>query len=211
MIFEAIYIRKIGLFSVAMALGLMAVIGIGWWQVDGPGADRSIGVPAPGLPAIKNMSFRMTDHEGVPVGPEQLLGRPSLVFFGFTYCPDVCPTTLANISGWLEDVGPDAKRLNVVLISVDPDRDTPEVLADYVAAFHPQIRGWTGSPEDLAKTASAFRATYKITPLDDGDYTMDHTASVFLFDAVGEFKSTIDFHESIEIAVPKIRRVLRDY
>ena len=122
----------------------------------------------------------------------------------------MCPTTLADISEWLEDLGPDAERLNVVFISVDPERDTPAVLADYVAAFHPQIRGWTGSPQDLSQAASAFRVTYKKVPLDDGDYAMDHTASVILFDASGQFRNTIDFHENREIAVPKIRRVFRD-
>lgn len=157
---------------------------------------------------IGDMSFNMIDHEGVSVGSEDLLGRASMVFFGFTFCPDVCPTTLADISGWLDDLGPDAGRLNVVFISVDPERDTPEAIADYVAAFHPQIRGWTGSPEDVAQAAGAFRVTYKKVPLGDGGYTMDHTASVMLFDATGKFRSTIDYHEPREVAVPKIRLAL---
>lgn len=156
------------------------------------------------------MSFSMVDHDGTSVGPADLLGRPSMVFFGFTFCPDVCPTTLADISGWLDDLGPDSRRLNVVFISVDPERDTPEAMADYAAAFHPQIRGWTGSPEDAAQAAAAFRVTYKKVPLDDGGYTMDHTASVMLFNATGNFRSTIDYHEPREVAVPKIRLALGD-
>ena len=210
MIRHATYVRKTGLFMLAIFVGLAASIGIGWWQVDGPGSDRPMNKTKAVISPIKSMSFSLTDHEGASVGPEILLGRPSMVFFGYTFCPDVCPTTLADITGWLEDLGPDAKHLNVVLISVDPERDTPAVLADYVAAFHPKIRGWTGSLQDLSRAASAFRVTYKKVPLDDKDYAMDHTASVFLFDASGQFRNTIDFHENREIAVPKIRRVLRD-
>ncbi len=203
-------LRKSGLFALAAVLSLTAAIGLGWWQVDGPGAEQAAGKTAAIPSPIGDMSFSMVDHEGAPVGPEDLLGRPSMVFFGFTFCPDVCPTTLADISGWLDDLGPDAERLNVVFISVDPERDTPAAMADYVAAFHPQIHGWTGSPEDVVQAAGAFRVTYKKVPLDDGGYTMDHTASVMLFDATGKFRSAIDYHEPREIAVPKIRLALGD-
>ena len=210
MILCATYVRKTGLFMLAIIVGLAAAIAIGWWQVDGPGVDRLVNKPNAVISPIESMSFSLIDHEGASVGPELLLDRPSMVFCGYTFCPDVCPTTLADISGWLEDLGPGAERLNVVFISVDPERDTPEAMADYVSAFHPKIRGWTGSPDDVARAASAFRVAYKKVPLDDGGYSMDHTASVILFDATGQFRSTIDFHEPREIAVPKIRRVLRD-
>ena len=210
MILCATYVRKTGLFMLAIIVGLAAAIAIGWWQVDGPGADRPVSKPNAVISPIESMSFSLIDHEGASVGPELLLNRPSMVFFGYTFCPDVCPTTLADISEWLEDLGPDAERLNVVFISVDPERDTPEAMADYVSAFHPKIRGWTGSPDDVARAASAFRVAYKKVPLDDGGYSMDHTASVILFDATGQFRSTIDFHEPREIAVPKIRRILGD-
>ena len=204
------YAGKTGLFMLVIIVSVAAAIGIGWWQVDGPGADRPVNKNRAVIPPINSMSFSLIDHEDASVGPELLLGRPSMVFFGYTFCPDVCPTTLADISEWLEHLGSDAERLNVVFISVDPERDTPEAMADYVAAFHPKIRGWTGSPEDVAQATSAFRVTYKKAPLDDGDYSMDHTASVILFDATGQFRSTIDFHESREIAVPKIRRIIGD-
>ncbi len=203
-------LRRSGLFALAAVLSLTAAIGFGWWQVDGPGAEQAAGKTAAIPSPIGDMSFSMVDHEGAPVGPEDLLGRPSMMFFGFTFCPDVCPTTLADISGWLDDLGPDAERLNVVFISVDPERDTPAAMADYVAAFHPQIRGWTGSPEDVAQAAGAFRVTYKKVLLDDEGYTMDHTASVMLFDTTGKFRSTIDYHEPREVAVPKIRLALGD-
>ena len=196
----------------ALALGAAALafaLFLGWWRVDGPGAEPE---PEPGarpLP-LTEMAFSLTDHEGRPVGPESLLGRPSLVFFGFTHCPDVCPTTLSDISGWLDALGPEAERLGVVLITVDPERDTVEALAEYVSYFHLQVRGWTGSEQQIARAAEGFRATYEQIATGGGDYAMNHTASIFLFDAAGRFAGTIDYHEPREFAVPKLRRALED-
>ncbi|CTQ34496.1 SCO family protein [Jannaschia rubra] len=187
------------------ALGLTLLAG--WWQVDGPGAPDAAGDPLP-LP-LTAMAFDLVDHEGRPVGPETLVGRPTLLFFGFTWCPDVCPTTLADISGWLDDLGDEARDMNVVLVSVDSERDTPEVLAEYVGYFHPAIRGWTGPPREVSRALDGFRARAEKVPSGDGDYTMNHTAGVFLFDAAGRFVSVIDYHEPREFAVPKIRRALR--
>jgi protein SCO1/2 len=191
----------------AAGVGAAALtLGIGWWRVDGPGAPAPTGQRPARLSA---MAFRLTDHEGRPVGPEDLIGRPSMVFFGFTYCPDVCPTTLSDISGWLDDLGAQAETMNVIFITVDPERDTGEAMAEYVGYFHPAIRGWTGTPEQIAQAAAGFRVTYEKVPVEGGDYTMNHTASVFLFDAEGRFVSTIDYHEPREFAVPKIRRALK--
>jgi len=192
------------------ALGLGAVAATlfaGWWQVDGPGApDTATGDGRP-LPLIA-MDFALTDHEGQPVGPETLIGRASLVFFGFTWCPQVCPTTLADISHWLDGLGTEAEALDAVLITVDPERDTVAAMAEYVGYFHPQIRGWTGSPAEIARAAEGFRVRYEKVPLEGGDYTMNHTAGVFLFDADGALVSIIDYHEPREFALPKIRRAM---
>lgn len=190
----------------AAGVGAVALtLFVGWWQVDGPGAAAPSGQrPAP----LSAMDFQLTDHEGRAVGPEDLIGRPSMVFFGFTYCPDVCPTTLSDISDWLEAMGPAAKGLDVVFISVDPARDTVAAMADYVTYFHPAIRGWTGTTEQIARAAEGFRVTYERVPVEGGDYTMNHTATVFLFDAEGRFVSTVDYHESREVALPKIRRAM---
>jgi protein SCO1/2 len=190
-----------GLGALALALFL------GWWQVDGPGAPQPVG-PRP--MALEAMDFRLTDHEGRPVGQETLIGRPSMVFFGFTHCPDVCPTTLSEITGWLEALGADAERLNVAFITVDPERDTAAAMAEYVGYFHPAIRGWTGPEEQIARAAEGFRVTYERVPTEGGDYTMNHTASVFLFDTAGRFVSTIDYHEPRDFAVPKIRRAMNE-
>ena len=181
------------------AVGFMLTLG--WWRSQ-PQTGRDL-LPLP----IFNMDFTLTDHRGQPFAPSQWLGRPTMVFFGFTFCPDVCPTTLSDISGWLEELGPDAERLNIALISVDPERDTPAALADYLSNFDPRILGLTGPLPEVERAAAGFRAKFEKLPR-DGDYTMNHTAGVFLFNADGRFTTIIDFHEDRRFAVPKIRRTL---
>ena len=131
-----------------------------------------------------------------------------MVFFGFTWCPDVCPTTLMDIADWLEGLGQDAERIRVAMITVDPERDSPEILAEYLSNFDIRIRGLTGSADAVAKAAEAFGVTYPRLPRDDGDYTMNHTSGVFVFRPSGELASTIDFHEERRFAVPKIQRAI---
>ena len=197
--------RTILRYGAAGAGALVIALFVGWWQVDGPGAPE----PEGQLPlALSAMDFSLTDHEGNEVGPETLIGRPAMVFFGFTYCPDVCPTTLSDISGWLDDLGDEANEMSVVFITVDPERDTVDAMSEYVGYFHPAIRGWTGKDEEIAKAVRGFRASYERVPTEGGGYTMNHTASVFLFDAAGRFVTMIDYHEPREFAVPKIRRAL---
>ena len=151
--------------------------------------------------------FELTDHQGMVRTDEDFAGRWLLVFFGFANCPDVCPMTLADISGWLDDLGAEAERMNVVFITVDPERDTVSAMKEYVGYFHPALRGWTGSPDEISRAAEGFRVIYEKVPV-EGGYTMNHTAGVFLFNAGGRFVSTIDYHEPREFAVPKIRRTL---
>ncbi|MBL6430167.1 MAG: SCO family protein [Maritimibacter sp.] len=197
--------RTILRYGAAGAGALVIALFVGWWQVDGPGAPE----PEGQLPlALSAMDFSLTDHDGNEVGPETLIGRPAMVFFGFTYCPDVCPTTLSDISGWLDDLGDEANEMSVVFITVDPERDTVDAMSEYVGYFHPAIRGWTGEDEEIAKAVRGFRASYERVPTEGGGYTMNHTASVFLFDAAGRFVTMIDYHEPREFAVPKIRRAL---
>lgn len=191
----------------AAGLGALSLtLAVGWWRVDGPGAPDAAGLRPMALSA---MDFRLTDHEGNSVGPKSLIGRPTMVFFGFTYCPDVCPTTLSDISGWLDELGPDGDEWNVVLITVDPARDTVRAMADYLGYFHPAIRGWTGPEPQIARAAAGFRATYERVPTENGDYTMNHTSGVFLFDAEGLFVTMIDYHEPREFAIPKISRAMK--
>lgn len=198
--------RKLIGYGAAVAGALGVTLFAGWWQVDGPGAaEPTYQAPLP----LSSMDFQLSDHQRNAVGPQTLVGRPSLVFFGFTFCPDVCPTTLADISGWLVALEDTADELNVVFITVDPNRDTVDAMAEYVGYFHRAIRGWTGTPDQIAQAAQAFRVTYEKVPTETGDYTMNHTASVFLFDSGGRFVSTIDYHEPKEFVMPKIRRAIQ--
>ena len=130
------------------------------------------------------------------------------VFLGFTACPDVCPTTLSDSSDWLDGLGADADRLNVVLISVDPERDTPRALADYLSNFDPRIFGLTRPLAQVELAASDFRATFEKVPQADGGYTMNHTSGVLLFRQGDAFGGIIDFHEDRKFAIQKIRRIL---
>lgn len=198
--------RRSLMLSGAAVSGVLALtLFIGWWQVDGPGASE----PATQQPLpLTQMKFQMTAQDGSAAGPSSLLGSPAMVFFGFTYCPDVCPTTLSDISGWLDDLGDEVADMNVVFITVDPERDTVDAMADYVSYFHPAIQGWSGTLDETASAATGFRARYEKVAIEGGDYTMDHTASVFLFNAEGLFSGTIDYHEQREFAVPKIRRII---
>ena len=196
--------------SVVLGLGsgigaVSFMLGLGAWRTHSSQPVVNATRPVP----IGRMGWSLIDHHGQPVQPDDWSGRPIMVFFGFTWCPEVCPTTLSDISGWLEELGPEAEHLVVALVSVDPERDTPEVLADYLSYFDPRIIGLTGSAEQISKAAADFRVFYRKVPLDDGDYTMDHSAGVLLFHPNGHFVSTIDFHEDRRFAVPKIRRALK--
>lgn len=173
------------------------------------GAWRSQPEPNPLLPLpLTAMDWQLTEHRGQTVTPADWAGRPVMAFFGFTLCPDVCPTTFLDISEWLEVLESEADPLVTALITVDPERDTPQVLADYVANFDSRITDLTGDPAEIARTAAGFRVPYQRVPRDDGDYTMNHTAGVFLFVRDGRFVSMIDFHEDRRFALPKIRRAL---
>lgn len=195
--------RRTLILGAAGALGAaVGTLALGAWR------SRGIAPTDPDRPLpLDRMDWRLTDHAGRDVAAADWLGRPTMVFFGFTWCPDVCPTTLSDISLWLEELGPEADRLVVALITVDPARDTPAALADYLSSFDPRIRGLTGSQAEIGRAAESFRVKYERVP-QDGSYTMNHTAGVFLFDRGGRFVSVIDFHEDRRYALPKLRRIL---
>jgi protein SCO1/2 len=129
------------------------------------------------------------------------------VFFGFTHCPDVCPTTLVEITTLLQAVGRDADRIQVLFVSVDPQRDTPELLSQYLQSFDARILAASGSKEQIDAMVAAYRATYRFVPTSGDGYTVNHTASMFMMDSQGRFIGTIDFHEDREMALAKIRRL----
>ena len=150
-------------------------------------------------------SFQLTSHKGHKFTEKDILGKPTLIFFGFLSCPDVCPTTLNDISGWLEALGSDADRMNTIYVSVDPARDTPQLMADYLSSFDKRLIGLTGPEDELQKLTKPLGVFYNKEPTDDEDYTMNHTASVLLLDKNGKLSRTIDYHEKRSIAVKKIR------
>lgn len=152
--------------------------------------------------------FRLVDHLGRQVGPDTFAGKVRLVFFGFTHCPDACPTGLSLMSQLLDELGADAKDVQALFISVDPERDTVEVLKQYMSVFAGSMLGLTGTPEQIAGVTGAFSAYFKKVPQPSGGYTVDHTASVYVLDRKGTFHATVDIHERQDVALQKIRRIL---
>jgi protein SCO1/2 len=153
--------------------------------------------------------FQLVDTNGRPVTEKALLGKPTAIFFGFTYCPEVCPTTMTEMTAWLKALGPDADKLNVVFVSVDPERDTPQQLKLYLSNFDHRIQGFTGSPDAVAKMAKAYRVYYQKTPTDGGGYTVDHSSAIYLFDAKGRFVEPIGYGGSPERGLAQLKALLK--
>jgi protein SCO1/2 len=152
--------------------------------------------------------FHLEDQNGKPVSDEDLKGRPYLVFFGYTHCPDICPTTLFDISQVMQKLGEDADRAGALFITVDPERDTPAVLKDYLSNFDPHLRGLTGDAAAVNAAIKAYRVYAKKIPLENGDYTMDHTAVVYLMDKDGRFVAPFNLKQTPEAAAAQLRRYL---
>jgi protein SCO1/2 len=153
--------------------------------------------------------FRLTSHEGKTFTDADLKGKPFMVFFGFTHCPEVCPTTLYDLTQDLEALGADADKLRVAFITVDPEQDTPELMKTYLSSFDPRIVGLTGTNEEIATAAKAYRIYYRKVPTENG-YTMDHSATVFLMDSKGDFYGTSNFQEPAETRRAKLRQLIRN-
>lgn len=129
--------------------------------------------------------FTLVDHTGRTVTERDFLGKYTLVFFGFTYCPDVCPTTLQDVATILDRLGPFAERVQPLFITIDPERDSPAVMASYAQTFHPRIVGLTGTPEQVREAAKAYKVFYRKADDGRGGYLMEHTAVLFLMDPEG--------------------------
>jgi protein SCO1/2 len=152
--------------------------------------------------------FKLIDQNGHAVTEADFRGEPSLVFFGFTHCPDACPTTLLELSDVLQKLGPAANKVHVLFITVDPERDNAASLKDYLSSFSPQVTGLTGDPGAIAAVAKEYRVYYKKVPTEGGDYTMDHTALVYLMDRNGHFVAPFNLRRSPEDAAADLRRYL---
>jgi protein SCO1 len=152
--------------------------------------------------------FHLVDQDGKPFSDRDMKGRPFLVFFGFTHCPDVCPTTLFEMSQVLGKLGADADRVGALFITVDPERDTPAVLKDYLSNFDPHLRGLTGDRPAINAAIRAYRVYAKKVPLEGGDYTMDHTAVVYLMDKNGHFVAPFNLQRTADAEAAQLRRYL---
>ncbi|KQW21300.1 copper-binding protein [Afipia sp. Root123D2] len=186
----------IAAFASSLAIGLLVTL----WLMGGL---RGITPPA----AIGG-SFQLTDQAGQTVTEKSLQGRPTLIFFGFTHCPDVCPTALFEMSEVLRAMGKDADRVNSYFVSVDPERDTPDIIKTYLQSFDPHLKGLTGSEAQVAAMMSAYRVYAKKVPLKDGDYTMDHTALIYLMDRDGKFVAPFNLKRTPEEAAADLKRFL---
>jgi protein SCO1/2 len=183
-------------FAGSLAVGLTVVL----WLLGGLAskpAAASIGGP-----------FQLTDQTGQTITEKNLVGRPTIVFFGYTHCPDVCPTSLFEMSEVLRAMGPDADRINAYFVTVDPERDTQATMKEYLSSFDPRLKGLTGDAAAVTKMLSEYRVFAKKIPLQDGSYSMDHTALIYLMDRDGRFVSPFDLKRKPEVAAADLKRYL---
>lgn len=183
-------------FAASLVVGLLIM----FWAMGG--------VSKVAQPASIGGPFQLTDQNGKAVTDNNLKGKPTLIFFGYTHCPDVCPTSLFEISEVLRAMGKDADKVNAVFISVDPERDTPATMKDYLSSFDPHLEGLSGDPAETAKVITSYRVYAKKVPTKDGDYTMDHTALVYLMDRDGRFVSPFNLKRTPQEAAADLKRYL---
>ena len=165
--------------------------------------------PSPiAMPSAVGGPFNLVDQNAKPITDQDMKGHPFLVFFGFTHCPDVCPTTLFEVSEIFRAPGPGAKDARALFITVDPERDTPQVLKDYLASFDPRVIGVTGDSEAIAAVIKSYRVYAKKVPTDGGGYTMDHTAIVYLMGKDGRFIVPFNMKRRPEEAAEDLKRYL---
>lgn len=185
--------------AIFATLFVLIAVAVGW--VTYTWFDRSNEEAPYGAP------FQMTDMNGQPITEAAFAGHPSAVFFGFTHCPEVCPTTLFEMKGWFDKLGDEGKNIKAYFISVDPARDTPQLLKDYISNVTDRVTGITGTEASIAELAKAWGVYYKKVDTSGGDYTMDHTALVFLLDSKARFHGTIAYGENPDTALAKMKRL----
>lgn len=178
------------------ALGAIALI----WRQSEPQGARSTALGTIGGP------FTLTGVDGRPFASSKLNGKPAAIFFGFTHCPDVCPTTLARLTKLRRQLGQGEEAFSIVLISVDPERDTPADLKEYVTLFDTPVIGLTGTTMQIDQVKKQFGA-YSRKVEQAGGYSVEHTASVFLLDRNGQFVATVSPEEGDQVALDKLKRI----
>lgn len=167
----------------------------------------TVAAVAPASGTAKQRVFELMTVDGAPFRSADLAGKPYLVFFGFTHCPDVCPTALFELTALLKDIGAAADHITPLFVSVDPERDTAELLKLYMTSFDPRIVALRGDAEQTKAAADAFSAYYRKVQTASDNYTMDHTAGLFLIRADGRLQGMLDMHEPRENQLEKLRRL----
>jgi protein SCO1 len=152
--------------------------------------------------------FRLVNQDGQTVTDQDYKGRPFLVFFGFTHCPEICPTTLFEVSEIIRKLGAEGDRVRAIFITIDPERDTPAALKEYLSSFDRRLSALTGDADAIAAVAKSYRAFYRKVPLEQGGYTMDHTAIVYLMDKQGRFVAPFSLKRTTETSVAELRKHL---
>ena len=153
--------------------------------------------------------FNLIDHRGMVITEQDFLGHPSALFFGFTHCPEVCPMTMSKLSMLLDELGTKADRIKVYFVTLDPERDTPEVLMNFLSAFNERFIAITGNTNDVESLAKSWKVYWKRTETSDGGYTLDHTASVLLLNSKSNFVGTIGWKEEAAVALEKLKRLAK--
>lgn len=193
-------VRLVLWLAVAAALGIAGLLAFNMVQQS----RQSSTAQAP----VLGSAFSLLDQNGEVITEKAFAGRPTALFFGFTQCPEICPVSLFEVSTLMDELGNDRRDLQAFFISVDPARDTPEVIKNYLSPFSDNISGITGDEAGIEALAKSWGVFIKKVPLDDGDYTVDHTASVYLVDRKGRFRGTIAYRENHATALEKLKLIL---
>jgi protein SCO1/2 len=191
-------LRIIRIAAVASIAALATVV-IVFTLLPPPAKQQAESVPIGG-------PFELVDQDGIKVTEKTFAGKPSVIYFGFTLCPEACPLMLTELSRWLNAIGPDAGKLNVLFISIDPERDTSAHLKGYLSSFG-RIRGLTGTGEQIAAVAKAYRVNYKRIQLEGGGYALPHVSVLYLMDRAGKFVSAISLQTDDKIAIERLRQL----
>jgi len=189
------------LIAALCAIGALAAVFIAnSAQPDGRTSIMTVDQSATAVPLV--------DEDGRPLTWGALNGAPRAVFFGFTRCPEVCPTTVAALSAAIERLGPKARNLRVDFVSLDPVRDTPDLLKAYFSSFGARFRGYTGTEANIARLARAYQVSYEHVPTSGGDYTLNHTAIVYLVNARGQVVDLLTYNTPPDRAVAQLQRLV---
>lgn len=191
------WLRPVLWLAILLALGGLAAAT--FW----PGDDKVVGYSD-----AFGGAFELVDQNGRTVTDNSLRGQPFAIFFGFTRCPDICPTTLQRLSRLKRQLGPAGEKLQLVFVSLDPERDSPKLIGDYLSLFPVPITGLTGNPAQLARIVEAYHVYREKVPIEGGDYLIDHTATIFLMDDEGRFFGALAHGEADDASLAKLRRLV---